>query len=647
MNVRIYDTELHAGAGGNYLVGGWLVNNYRGSSQYETRWFGEVNGNPRAFREDPLAVGDFPNRACWTPTDMAYMAAGEMSVQIEASVSEMFLDYVEAVVELAPERREAHGARTISTAPFNEGVYPTGNRISRVVKATDASQPWIVEDVDSEYVLVIREALPASPSDLYPTIVEMTGGDRTIAPLESIGPAARLSAPVGPRPTLSPNPTIRTGVLSRGVLQDAPVESQTIQAASVTALDAVNYPIEGSFFPSYTLPTLSAGQLGQVFSGNDLNQYIIVPGGQTYTRIKLFVARDELTVDDLEISAGATTATITVADVDALPDDGSGFVEVSVPLAASITPAAGRVLVSLSSATLASSPWRIGGAIPAFLYSGYDSSSPTFSSEPYDYSVVLQCALAAPTYTLGSVVEDITVGSAETVSTTTLPTITLTNGGTYDHIAIHRSADGGDLFPVILIDEPTNGQVITDYEVPWDYPTGTITYEITGYRDADHRSVTTTTTAWTGTSVAPNAAFGLFSNELTIGFAYPEVNDREVVTDYSPLSQVSMVQRHGVNYQTALMAPEERGVAVPISVVVDHIAVCGDNGVNPWPMGIKPFDALRSLERNRRMLLKVPGGETRYVHVKVGGMTVRTYRRTYMAQLTLTDAEILSLDPYA
>jgi hypothetical protein len=655
MNVTIWDTEINAGSGGSYLAGGWLVNNYRGNSQYETRWFGEVNGNPRAFRTDPLSVSVLPLRACWTPTDIGNMASGELYVQIEGSVSDVFIDYVEAVVELAPERRLAHGARTVSTAPFNEGIYPTGNHISKVVLASDASQRWIVSDTDSEYVLVIREALPPSPSDLYPIIVDLDGGDRTIAPMESIGPALKLTAPAGPRSTLTPYPGVRVGVLSRGTLAEPPVESNTWQSASVTALDAINYPIEGTFFPSYYLASVSSGISGQVFDTNDLHQYIVVPGGQQYTRIKLLVRKDQLTVDDLEISlekppaTPIATATITTADVDGATDVGLGFVEISVPLSVAITPTAGRVYVVMSSTTPSSAPWNIGGALPPFIYAGYDVSSPTASTEYIDYSVVLECPLASPTYTLGSATVDVTVGSETcTTSTTTLPTITLSNGGSYSHIAIWRSADGGDLVPVILIDDATNGLVVTDYEVPWDYPTGTITYTIIGYRDSDHLTATATTTAWSGTSTAPGAAFGIFSNDLQLGYAYIPVDERELVTEYNPLNPISFVQRHGVDYQLALRAPEERGMSVTVSVIADRVALC-ENSAEPdrTVMSPTPFDAIRSLDRNQKMVLKTPGGNNRFVFVKPGTMSVRTQRGTYMAELTFTDVEPRDIDPYA
>jgi hypothetical protein len=653
MNVYIYDDAVNDGAGGSYLVGGWLTNNYRGEAQYETRWFGELNGNPRAFREDPLTVGVLPDKACWTPADFANFGT-DVYIQVEASVSDVFLDYIEAVVELAPERRIAHGGRTISTAPFNEGLYPTGSRITRMVTAADASAVWEVSDTSSEYVLVIREALPASPSDLYPAIVDMLGGERTVSPVEALGPALQLTAAIGPRETLSPYPAFRTGILSRGVLQEVPVESSVIQAASVTALDAINYPIEGSFFPSYYLSVESAGSASKVSASYTQNQYIVVPGAQQYTRIKVFVKRDVLTEDPLNITlekpvgTSIAVASIEVADVDAAVDAGKGFKEVSVELFSAVTPTSGRVKVIFDSSTPDEAPWTLGGAIPPFIYAGYDTASPTNSTEPYDYSVVLECPLASPTYSLSSITQTVTVGSATCAySATGLPQITLTNGGSYSHISIQRLVDGENSFPVALLNGPSDGQVFVDWEAPWDIPSGSITYLITGYRDSDHLSVSTTTTAWNFTSEALGAAFGLFSNELETGYAYVPVDERELVTEYSPLSSVQFVQRHGVDYQVALREPEERGVAVTVQVVIAEIAkICpGDTG-SPT-MGISPFDDLRALEYNRRMLLKLPGGETRYVYVKAGGMTVRTQRGTYMAEITLTDVEPLDLDPYA
>lgn len=652
IQVFIKDSATNGGFGGQFLAAGWLVNNYRGTSQYETRWFGEVNANPRAFRMGLLAVSEFPHGAGWTPADFANMASGELTVEIMSAVTEIFVDYVEAVVELAPERRVAHGTRTISTAPYSEGLYPTGNLLSRMVVAADGSQRWVVDDTDSEYVLAIREALPASPSDLYPLVVEDTGGDRTIPPVEAVGPAVTLTAVIGPRTTL--DPPIRTGVLSRGVLVEELIEQESLQAASVTALDGVNYPIEGSFFPSYVLAVISGGVIGLAYSGEDVNQGILVPGGQQYDRIKLLVARGQLTTADLDISveqpAGnpIATATITVADVDARPWNVRGFTEISVPLDVPITPTAGRVLVVASSGTEQSAAWRVGGAIPAFFSTGYDVANPDTATEPYDYSIVLECPLAAPTYTLGTVTEEIVVGTETCTATSTdLPEITLTNADLYDHVSIKRSIDGGDLVPVALLHGLADDHVFVDYEVPWDVESGSITYVITGYRNSDHLSVSTETTGWLGVSTAPGAAFGLFSNQTESGFAYIPVDGRELEIEYSPLSPVQMIQRHGVDYQVALMAPEERGYSVSVTIIAERLGMCVE-GESPGitDMSPDPFEELKSLERNRRMMLKLPGGHARYVHVKVNGMTVRVQRKTYMAEITLTDAEIPSVDPW-
>lgn len=654
--VEVHDTEINAGAGGSYLAGGWLVGNYRGTSQYETRWFGEVNGNPRAFREDPLSVAALPHRACWTPADFAYVNLGEIFVRIQAVESDVFIDYIEAVVELTAERREAHGARSVSTAPYATGTYPTGNLLTRMVKAADGSDRWVVLDTSATYVLAVREGLPASPSDLYPALVALEGGQRIVAPLEAIGPALQLTAPVGPRATLEPSPTIRTGVLSLGVLQALPAESDSLQGASVAAVDAINYPIEGAFFLSYYLSVFSAGSAAQVYSGHDLHQYIAVPGGQQYTRIKLLVGRDDLTTANLSISVQQppatpiATAVVTIADIATLPDMGSGFTEVSVALSVPINPSAGRVYVVLSSATDNNAAWQIGGAIPVSTYLGYDPGSPTFSTEPYDYSVVLQCPLLAPTYTMGSTTKDVVVGSDRcTASTTTLPELTLTNADLYDYVAIYRSADGEDPVPAALIDDPIDNYVFIDYEVPWDYPISTITYTVVGYRASDHLSASTTTTAWAGTSAAPGAAFGLFSNELSLGFAYIPVDGRSLDLEYRSLNQVEMIQRHGVNFQTAIMAAEERGLAVSASVVVDRLGRCGDESPGDYDglrMDPSPLDDLRSLERNRRMLMKFPGGHSRWVHVRVGTMNVRVEHGVYMGEITLTDCEIPLVEPW-
>lgn len=655
IQVFILDSQTNGGAGGQYLAAGWLTNNYRGTGQYETRWFGEVNGNPRAFRQGFLQPGDYPHRACWTPADFVNMASGELTVQIQAVSSEVFLDYIEAVVELAPERRVAQGARTISTAPFNEGLFPTGSLISRVVKAADASERWVVEDTDAEYVLVVREGLPASPSDLFPTLVEDTGGVRTIASVEAIGPPVTLTSPIGPR-VADPKP-VRVGTLSRGVLQLPPEETETIQAMSVTAMDGVNYPLEGSYFPSYYLAAISGGIEGLVFSGNDQNQYIRVPGAQQYDRIKVLVSHADLTAGDLDITieqpAGNTiaTAVVTASEVPepAVASDIGPFVEVSAVLDIPITPTAGRVLVVLSSSTESSAPWYVGGAIPPFLYTGYDVTEPNVATEYYDYAVVLQCPLANPTYTLGTESVEIVVGSENCTATSTdLPTVTLTNGGLYDHVSITRVIDGNAV-PAALLDAPADDQVFVDYEAPWDIESGGITYRITGYRNVDRRQVETTTTGWDGVSTAPGAAFGFFSNELETGFAYIPVDSRELEVEYNPMNPVQMVQRHGVDYQTALFAPEERGYSVSVNVIASRIGICSDSESPSASMDMSPdgFAALKSLERNRRMMLKLPGGHARFVYVKMGPLTVRVQRNTYLAQVTLTDAEIPSVDPYS
>lgn len=655
IRVHWFDTSFGTGV----IHGSWLVYEYQRNAQIMTRWLGETNVVPRG--------GNFTSDASWrapfTVTDLGHMGAADQSVSllIEARPgydllqTTTYLDFIEMVVELVPERRVGVVNRLVTNTGAFVAPYVNTNSL-RMFYAFDTSQQVIL--TSTNYTLGVREALPPSPSDQYHVD---PSGSITIADAESIGPSLQMMGVTTPRATLEPIPTLSRGVLSGGVLAQ-PAEDFDQYILSAAGLDANLVGLYGSFWTSYD--QLTREVLLQMYSGFILDQEVKVDGTKTYDRIKMVVKPDPLTTDPLTITirqpVGVTiaTATITVADALAGEAIGEGWYEVSVPLSVSVTPTAGSVYIWATSATASTRPWRWAGARALnnnYLF-GYYTGGVTSSSRPNDYAGVLECTLAVPSLSLGSSSVNL-LRPACTLATLELPVLTISNGALYDRLVIERTINGGLTWDVVGI-ELGGVTSFTDYAPPWDMPS--VSYRVTGYRDSDRRAVTSSTIAWGGAPASsPGAAFGLVDLETGLIAAYAPVSDSSLEVTWSPLDPISTIALHGVDYQVAMRAPEYRGLSITVPVLVDHFAVCetGNTPFSVYGEYIEPGGAaftptpftylLLALERSERLVLQLPGGHTRFVSLGLGGLTIRTQHGTYIAELTLTDVTPPNSDPYA
>jgi hypothetical protein len=655
------DDDADNGGGAAVGLGYWLVPNYLRDAQYETRWFGEANLAARGKGE--IVFTEFGWGAPFTVNDLSHMDLGDQATRIriyggtgeDLLQTDVYLDHVFMVVELVPERRLASGMRRIVTSPLvTANTYPAGLDGVPVYTALNSNTVWTVPSDPEPYVLAVREALPASPSDYYAVRTE---GGRSIAANEAVGPPFETRALIIDRPTLSPQPIVRKATLAKGRIAGTPIEMETIYP-TVTALDWINGVIEGTFWPAYISD--SPGNIPQVYSGADKTQVIRVDGGVQYDRIKLLVQPDEMTVDDLEITIEQSAvpiaaATITVADALASADLGFGWREISVPLDVAITPAAGSVTVTMSSSTGEMAPWYVALGYSMRTYSGY-------SPDPGDdYAVVLQCTLATPAVTLDTATTALFRPTERCLEETVgLPQVTITNGGSYDWISIERTVNGGISYqPVTLIEvddgeSPLSDVVYIDYSAPWDLPSGVIEYRVSGYRDADRIVVQSADVPWNAVAAAPGAAFGLATEYGLLAYI-PNNGSGPLEIEWNPLNPVSIVALHGVDYQVALRAPEERGLAVSVTVLVDHLVNCDVEAdefspevVNPGPQAMTPtpFDQLRALNGSYVTLI-LPGGHTRRVILEVGDMTVTVSKGIYLADIKMTDARVETVEPFA
>jgi hypothetical protein len=637
MGFQWRDDDADNGSGASIMMGYWLVPNYLRDAQYETRWFGETNLAARG--KGDVVFSELGWGAPFTVNDLSHMDISDQTTRIrifggqgeDLLQTDVYLDHIFMVVELVPERRLASGMRRIVTSPLvTANTYQAGTASVPVFPALNSTTKWIVPSEATDYVLAVREALPASPSDWYAVRTE---GGRGIAGNEAVGPPFESRA-------------------LKGRLAGTPVEMETIYPA-VTVVDAVNSPIDGSFWPAYTAD--SPGNIPQVHSSASKTQIVDVAGGTTYDRIKLLVQPDEVTTDDLEIlverpsGTPIATATLSVADALSAPDAGFGWREVSIPLSVAISPTVGTVDIVMESATSETAPW--------YVALGFGMGGNTTYSNPVrmDYATVLQCTLAVPTATIGTTSHALTRPTGRCIAEDVmLPQITLTNGDLYNWVSIERTLNGGISYDsVALIEEPGDDYVFVDYAAPWGLPAGVVEYRIRGYREADHLMVSSADLPWTGTVEAPGAAFGLAYEGGLLAYV-PTGGSGALEVEYNPLNPITIVGLHGVDYQVVLRAPEERGLAVTFTVIVDKLARCEDAAdfgaelleQGPSSMSPTPYDELRALN-GQYVTLVLPGGHIRRVILEVGGMTVTVARGVYLAEITLTDARLIEVEPFA
>lgn len=664
MNVEWRDSRALGGPGGTFIVatagffqpGTFLINNYQYQVGYETRWIGETNQIPRA--KTSLNAFTAASGASFTVQDLENMAAPnyECGLRLTGQAGEdplqtdIFLDYIEVVVELAPERRVATGTRKVSSSlPV---FYPAGFNGSLWFDPTDSTNFATVSSA-TPLVMAIREALPASPSDYYAAKTNVSGGERGLGANESIGPALLLGGVDQAWDSLADQPNIRRASVANGIIASPPTEMDRVFLAATT-LDLMSYQIDGSVWPAYS--NANPGTLNNVSTSFAATQYIVVDGTTTFDAVKVLVQPDALTTLDLTITieqplaTPIATATVTVADFEAAPKYGD-WAELIVPLSVPITPTAGRVVVEFTSTTPNNAPWNVSTALAPAIYYSYDPGDPDL--QEWDYAVVLLCEMEDPDVTLDTVSYNIPPAGFASLrclaSSVTLPTVTIENGTEFDYVTIERSVNGGsDYLALAKLTAPADGEIYTDFGAPWDQTTGTLNYRVTGYRSTDHRTTVTVTGGWAGAVTAPGAAFGLASDAGLYVYV-PSEGSGDLEITYNPLNPISTVQLHGYNYQVALRSPEERGLQVSVPVIVDKIdclprvfytANTDEETVSQGQQSMTPtpFDPIRELEKIKRHQLVLPGGHFRYVILDVGNMTVKTTNGQYISEIELTDA---------
>lgn len=656
LGIEWRDNLADNGAGASNLLGYYLVQNYQRDAQYETRWMGEANTAIRG--KGSIVATEVGWGASYTVNNLGHMDTADQTTRIrfyggigeDLLQTNVYLDYAALVVELIPERRLASGMRRAINSPIvSPGTYPVGDAVVPVYNALNNDTKWQVPASSQQYVLAVREALPADPSDYFAV---QTSGGRSLGGNEAVGAPFTVPSLLIDRPTLAPQPAIRKAALSKGRLVSTPVEVDTIYPA-ITAHDQINYLIEGSFWPAYISD--SPGNYPQVYTGASKTQYVVVDGVTEYDRIKILLQPDELTTVDLEISieqplaTPIATATVTVAQALARPDLGLGWREISVPLDVAITPAAGQVAIEFSATTEANAPWYV-----ALGFTLGDSTGYNIANSPDDYAVVLECTLEPPDASLDDFVAPLFRPADRCLAATvTLPEITVSNGALYDYISIERTINSGITWTgVALIEDPSNTEIYVDHSAPWDLPAGTIIYLVRGYRESDHLVASTLLAAWGSVATAPGAAFGIATSDAL--YAYTPVTDGQTLeVTWNPLNPTSVVALHGVDHQVALRSPEERGLSITVDVLVDHILACDPTEayspemVTPGAQSFtpRPFEVFRSLERIDAVLL-LPGGHTRNVILDVGSLNVTVQFGTYIGQLTFTDRKAVTVQPW-
>lgn len=644
----------NAGAGTS-IIGAWLVDNSQTQVQYELRWAGETNQCPRA--NGILTTFNAASGSSFTAADLLHMTNADQTTGIRITArpgedplqTDIFFDYIQMVVELAPERRVGSSSRRVSNGAISN--YIDGLNASFWYTATDSATNMTL--TAGEKVMAIREALPASFSDYY---ANLTTSARQIGANEALGPSLRLGGIDVARNTLANQPAISRASISDGLIASA-VTSLDKALFAATAVDFMSYQLEGAQYPAYAY--FDIGSLGWVYVGHNCSQGIVVNGSQLYDAVKVLCKPDTLTSAGLLVEilnpGVVASCTISVADYTAStsPIYGEGWKEVIKALNVSITPTGPRATLRMSSAAVLTHPWFVSTGLADNLLFAYDPTNA--DAQSWDFAAVMVCTIATPSLSIGTAN---TAVSGSNVCVTTpihLPSVTINNGNVYDYVTVERSQDAGSTYKnVKLFTAPTVSQVFVDYEVPWDVAANQVVYRITGYRTNDHRTASATI-AWNDTATAPGAAFGFGSNANSMLIAYvPSADSGDLEVTYSPLNPISKIQLHGYNYQVALRAPEDRGLSITVPVVVKSLgcaSVALGSGVTT-AQGQRAFSpenfvTARQLETFGRMMLSLPGGSQRYVMVDLGPLSVTTAVGAYIAELEITDALGPVINPWS
>lgn len=719
-------------------MGAWLTPDYKRSAVQQLRWLGETNPLPKIANSNSYYGGGigngqwfrtFPDSSTtWSYQDI--LALGVSSTDFikiyglpgaDFSQVDVFLDFLELVVEVAPERRLGNAVRTVSTSP----IYATGplpaqsyspgfGALITLRSTSDQSVPLTVTGSPNDYTLVSREALPGSTSDYWtalanaPSAPEVGGvtpasfaGLQIYSPAEALGPSLAYNGYTQPR-TMTPNqrPLAQRVVVDGVFASEAKLLEQ--YTLSFGAADVGNYLSTGTFFPVFQGMAPIGAQ--QVYTAHSQTQRFYDGNAVTYDRVKVVCRPDPLTTANLVITTApdGSTTTISPAVARAGTDIGFGWFEVTVAMAVPVAGTGTIQTMTFASSTTATAPWFVSSVQavgPGYLQT-FENQIAISTSAVNSYAAVMECQMAVPAVTLGT--STITMNPADKAicraSTYDVPTINISNSTVFDRLIVERSTDGGTTWTVAFrVVDPGVNITLIDEEAPWDVGGAiSVIYRVTAYRDSDRRSSTTTTGTWSGFSANPGAAFGLSSNVAGYSVAYVPADPSNVQVTWNPLNPVQTIPLHGVDYQYALRIPENRGLSVSVSVLVDFISYCcvstgtivvplyddpvamyddpavAYDGADLTPdacdvnqtsslidygellskggqsMSPRPYerDILNVFNSSAPWVLKLPGGHTRFVTVQVGAMAITPSAGLYMAELTLIDITRPSADPY-
>lgn len=705
MGTNTYEVEM----------GAWLTPDYRRSATQQERWMGETNPMPTipnanavygpstgAWYRTPPDAG-----ASWTIVDLINLASnGSNYLRLypyaggEVTQTIVDVDYVELVVEIAPERRLGNVVQNVSTSPvYGTGPLPSGNydpnraSIFPMRAVRDTSLPLTVSGTPNSYQIVAREALPASTSDYYPALANSPkapaiagnipttfAGIYLACPMEAIGPSLDFLGYTRARPMSPDQRPLTERTVVDGVFGSGAASLNQYQL-SFGSLDTANYLTVGSFFPVFQ--GFAPLYWQSVYQSSGISQKFYTDASATYDLVQVVCKPDPLTTSNLLITDVTNSRTATITPANALAGEalGNGWFRVVVPWSASWS-GTGIHSFAATSSTPPTAPWRIATLNAVGTGSTPGLGSAIFTFEPIagnfgmTYAIEAQCQMAAISAVIGSQTSTFTPpshNSCLTSTTASIPTITLTNGGSYSWMVIERSLGNAGPWTIVKkVSAPTNGQVILDYEVPWDAPqldaSLAVNYRLTAYRNSDRRSVTTTL-PWAGTSVNPGAAFALASNDTGAMVLYVPVDSGDLQIKWNALNPVSYIPQHARDFQYALRIPENRGMQVDMDVEVNQFTPCliptsagyasyvtemltyysEQLGSGRYAMSPRPFEVslLPVFNSTAVWTLKLPGGHTRKVSMSLGEMTITTINGMYMASLSLTDVPPANTNPYS
>lgn len=462
------------------LHGAWLVNDYQTTAKRVYKNLGEINGLPQIGATSDVQYADLA--ACFTLNDLIRMNSGDQSTMLSIrglsgsapSQEQVFLDTIRLEVTIVPEKRLAQSARRVSSGVgFPDGLVSVmGKAMVPLYEATDTELFWTTPEEYTPISVILREGLPASPSDWFaaqydPTNIplNLNGGVFRYASQERVGPSAAVATVVQPRETLEPQVVVKRAAWTDGqIAPNAVPERRNEDIHSFTLYDLNSYQ---GFWPMYSfVNVLDEG----VSVGSPGLSTLYTPGDITFDDIKLIVkAPDDPDAPDLTFSVEfplttvLATATLTRAEVLALPEIAEGYREVHVPLSTSITPATpGSVFVLMDSNTPDTDPWVLAVGVdqgaPAF--STYMDGRSSYQADPtlapttvQDIALVLCCPI--PDVDAEIATQEITIPSNDStcvVAPSNIPCLTINNATDYDWLEITRIIAGLDFRSIALLD---------------------------------------------------------------------------------------------------------------------------------------------------------------------------------------------------